>query len=464
MQRLGVVMAAQNTDLLTFAPTSRVLELAIDELAELGSSGGGSIAPAERRAALAVYTGFGPERRAYPPGWRHDYAALQYDDLAWSSGRARVPTLPARSPAQLGERVDAPALALENAGGIVHAGSTYLQAQTSHADPRVILLALADAQRVRSAQVAATHRRLIGVHDDRFVALATAFQNCGAYVEIPGGVALAAPLQLLWTAQPGVANAVFPHTVVRVGSGARATIVERYVGDGESFIAGTVEIDLAPGAELDYVVVANADDGARLLVRRAVRCAENARIGWHAAHVGAALVRDALAVALDGDGARADVSALFFARGFANVDLAIACAHRGERTVSHTVVRDAALDRGRGRFFGSIAVDADASGTNASMRDDALVLSRDAYLEAVPTLEIDCPEVSIAHAASVGTLDRDALFYVQTRGIARGRAERMMALAFFEAAIARFPSEAIRDELRTLLDARLDEVPETFVQ
>lgn len=127
-------------------------------------------------------------------------------------------------------------------------------------------------------------------------------------------------------------------------------------------------------------------------------------------------------------------------------------------------MRDAALDRGRGRFFGSIAVDADASGTDASMRDDALVLSRDAYLEAVPTLEIDCPEVSIAQAASVGTLDRDALFYVQTRGIARGRAERMMALAFFEAAIARFPSEAIRDEVRTLLDARLDEVPETFVQ
>ena len=86
------------------------------------------------------------------------------------------------------------------------------------------------------------------------------------------------------------------------------------------------------------------------------------------------------------------------------------------------------------------------------------------YLEAVPVLAIDCADVSVAHATSVGTLDEEALFYVQSRGVARGHAQRMMALAFFEAAIARFPGDAIRDEVRTLLDARLDEIPETFAQ
>lgn len=462
-------MAPLKTEPLAFAPTRRVLDFAIDELGELGASAGGAIDTAERRAAFAHFLAFGPETRAYPPGWRHDYAALGYAELEWSSGRARVATLPARrapvAPASvLGERDDAPALAVDNAGGIVHVGSTYLEPQSPRHDPRVTLLALADAIRTRPRAVAAVHRRLLAPRDDRFVALVTAFQNCGVFVDIPSGVALEAPLQIVWTAQPGATSAIFAQTVVRVGAGARATIVERYVGERETFFAGTVEIDLGPGAELEYVVIQNADDGARIVTRRAVRCAAGARLGWSGAHLGAALASDALDVRLDGDGARTEIAAFSFARGFANVDLAIACDHRGERTASTTVVREAALDRGRGRFLGRICVAPDAVATRATMRDDALVLSRDAYLEAVPTLEVDCDDVAVGHAATVGSLDEEALFYVQARGIARGRAERMMALAFFEVAIARFPSDAIRDEVRTLLDARLDAIEGTFAQ
>jgi len=465
VQPVALAMAELHTESLAFEPTSRMLEFAIDELAELGTSGGGAVSAAERRAALALFARFGAEERAYPPGWRHDYAALGYGELTWTSGRVRIAGQPARTPAlERDAEGDLPALALENSGGIVHAGSTYLQPQRSRADPRVVLLSLADAKRKHGAAVAATHGRLADRRTDRFVALATAFQNCGAYVEIPAGVALDAPLQLLWTTQPGTACAVFPQTVVRVGAGARATIVERYVGEGESFVAATVEIDLAEGAQLDYVVIQNADDGTRVLGRRVVRCAARAQFGWHAAHLGGALVRDALDVRLEGDGARMETNALFFARGFAHVDLAIACRHRGAATTSQIVVRDAALDRGRGRFFGSIAIDADALRARATMRDDALVLSRDAYLESVPTLEIDCADVAVAGAASAGTLDEEALFYVESRGIARDRAQRMLALAFFEAALAGFPSEAIRDEVRTLLDERLDDVPGTFAQ
>lgn len=70
--------------------------------------------------------------------------------------------------------------------------------------------------------------------------------------------------------------------------------------------------------------------------------------------------------------------------------------------------------------------------------------------------------MAAAHAATIGSLDEEQLFYVRTRGIARGAAERMLALAFFEPLIVRFPSDALRDEIRTALDALLDEIPETF--
>lgn len=85
---------------------------------------------------------------------------------------------------------DAPALAVDNAGGIVHAGSAYLQPVTTRGDACVTLAALGDAVRAVPERVGAVRGRIARVADDRFVALATAFQNCGACVDVPPGIAL----------------------------------------------------------------------------------------------------------------------------------------------------------------------------------------------------------------------------------------------------------------------------------
>ncbi len=456
-------MTASRTDALDFSPTNRTLAFAIDELAELGAVGGGAVAAAARQAALRAYLTF-PPPRARPARMRHDYAALGFADLTWDSGRMRVPTLPLGRvvPQSAVDRADLPALAVENAGGIVHAASSYLQAPASRGDGRVTLASLGDALRHDPASVAAILGCLAPAASDRFVALATAFQNCGAFVDVPAGVALDAPLQVVWAGAPGGGHAIFPQTVVRVGAGARVTIVERHVGNVDAFLCGTVEIDVGAGAHVDYVVVQQIDDGARALVTRTARCARAGRIAWHLADLGGALVRSVVATDLAGDRARAETNALFFARGFAHVDLHVTVAHDAAATSSRSIARAAANDRGVGRFYGDVRTSRRARGTDAIVRGDGLVLSRNAHLEAAPTLEIATNDVAARQAATIGSLDEEQLFYVRARGIARGPAERMLALAFFEAAIARFPSEALRDEVRTALDDRLDDIGETF--
>lgn len=428
---------------LPFAPTPALLSAALERLDELGPSGGGAVDAIARRRALDAYLRFGNETERFPARWRHDYAALPFADLVWSTGRVRITST-------------------AKAAGLVHSGSIYLEPPAAAGDPRGMLLSLADAVRTQPERVAAVHQRVVAPGTDRFTALATAFQNCGAFVDVPDGVVLDEPVTLLWSARPGTASAVFPHTAIRLGRGAAATIVERHLGEGESFVAGIVEADIGPGARLDYVVLQAADDGARVFFRRAARCADGASVGWHLAELGAALARSALDLTLEGRGARGETNALFFANGFANVDLALSVAHRARETESTSLVRSAAADRGHGRFTGNVRIDPDAHASRASMRDDALVLSRDAYIEAVPALEIDANDVAVSHAATVGSLDEEQLFYVQSRGIARASAERMVALAFFEPVIARFPSEALREEVRLALDSRLEEVSETF--
>jgi Fe-S cluster assembly protein SufD len=446
---------------LEFRPSTRVLAAALDELADAGSAGGGAVDETTRRRALAAYLAAGSETPPLPAGWRHPYASLPFADLAWSTGRMRVPALPKMLPRSTSD-ADVPALALDAAAGLVHLGSIYLEPARADGDPRVTVTSLADAQRRDRAAVARVHGRIVAPDADRFVALATAFQNCGAYVDVPDGVVLDAPVQLIWTTRPGATSAVFPHTVVRVGAGAQVTIYERHLGSSESFVAGIVEAELGAGARLDYVVIQDADEGARLIVHRAARCAAGASVGWHVADLGGALTRSTIAVDLAGERAACEVDALEFARGFQHVDLALRVRHGASLTRSRAIVRTAATERGRGRFRGDIAIAAHVEAADASLREAGLLLSRDAALEVTPALEIASNRVAAFHAATIGSLDEEHLFYVQSRGITRRTAERMMALAFCEPAIAGFPGDALRDEIRTLLDVRLDDVPETF--
>ncbi len=456
-------MSASITDPIAFTPNRATLEAALDELDAIGTSGGGAVEPERRRRALATYERFTSEPIAKARGRRHDYRNLAYDDLIWTSGRTRMsaPRKPAMAEAPAS---DAPALAVENAGGLVHAGSIYLQATANNADPRVTLMSLADAKRDRAARVVPVLGR-IAPADDPFVALATAFQNCGALVDIPEGVVLDAPLQLIFTSKPGETHAVFPQIVVRLGAGARATIVERHVGTSETFVCGTVEVELAERATCAYVVAQQADDGARIFFRRSAVCAERSHMSWHAAEFGGALVRSRIDADLAEEHASVAIDAFFFARGFDHADLGVVVEHGAEHTTSRTVIRSAATDRGFGEVNGTIRIAEEARRADASLRSDALVLSRDAHVDATPALEIATNDVTAYHAATIGSLDDETLFYIQQRGIARGTAQRMIALAFFEPAIAGFPSDALRDEVRTVLDAAIDEgVAATFDQ
>ncbi|HEY0615403.1 MAG TPA: SufD family Fe-S cluster assembly protein, partial [Candidatus Elarobacter sp.] len=237
----------------------------------------------------------------------------------------------------------------------------------------------------------------------------------------------------------------------------------RHVGDGDPFVCGIVEAHVGEGAELDYAVVQQAGEAARIMFSRGARCERDAQVRWHLAELGGALVRSVLDARLDHPGARAEASALFFNTGMQHVDLTSGVDHTVGPTTSDTVVRSAATDRGQGRYAGNIVIRPKAHGSDASLRDDALLLSKRAHIDSIPALEIAANDVKAFHGATVGSLDEDALFYAGSRGIARAEALRLITLGFFEPVIARFPGEALRDEIRTALDRKIDDATEIGV-
>jgi len=447
---------------LAFAPDAASLDAALASLAEHGDAHDAAL----RREALARFEEL-PAPGARPSrGWKYDYAKLPYEDLAWTFGRVELPAIPPgpavppRARADETGDVDRPALATENAGGLYHLGATFVDAP-GNVDPRVTLLPL-DATTARdfAAQIEPALHHVVDWRADMFAALATAFRNCGAFVYVPAGVQVDLPLQLIFANGEARDEAVFPHVVVVLGKGARATVIERHVGDGDPFVCGIAEAHLAEGAELDYVAVQQAGEAARVMFSRGARCERDAQVRWHLAELGGALARTVLSARLEAPGARAEASALFFNTGTQHVDLTSGADHIVGPTFSDTVVRSAATGRGQGRYVGNIVIRPKAHGSDASLRDDALLLSKRAHIDSIPALEIAANDVKAFHGATVGSLDEDALFYAGSRGIARAEALRLITLGFFEPVIARFPGESLRDEIRTALDRKIDDATE----
>lgn len=430
-----------------FAPTTAQLEAAIALLDELGPASGSAVAAEQRRAAFARYEALtlpGPR-----PGrsWRHDYTKLRFDELQWSSLRLPIDAAPTGA----------------SAGGLVHSGSTLLEPRHAPALPRGLqVLSLAEARREADPAVCPTPFRVLqdAVAQDKFAALSAAFQNCGAWVYVPPNVVHDEPIQLVFAGSEAVDAAVFPHILVILGEGARATVIERHVGEGRPFVCGVAAVHLGDRAQLDYVTVQHAPEEARLFMTRTGECGREAELRWHVAEIGATLSRSVVHTRLDHAGANAQTSALFFNTGFQHVDLTTTVDHVVGDTQSTTVVRSAAADRGQGRYFGNIVIAPHAQGSDASLRDDSLLLSKRAHIDSVPALEIGANGVRAFHGATVGSLDREQLFYASSRGIAKADAVRMIALAFFEPAITRFPGEALREEVRILLDDRIDAATE----
>jgi len=420
---------------------------------------------ADRETALHRYQTLALPGPKPGRGWRHDYDRLAFQGLRWTTGATTVPTSPFDAIGALMGSDDAgvPALATENTAGVVHIGARAVRPAVARVLPNGVVVApYAEA---RAGDPEPEYEKFLrpsiqaAIATDRFAALAEAFVNCGAFVYVPPGLSLDKPIQLVFATPEGNDDAVFPRIVVILGRGARATVIERHVGSADAFICGTVWATVEQDAQLEYVGAQQAGESARVFMYRHAACI-GGTARFHVAELGGTLVRSVIELDLETQGARGETSALFFNTGFQHVDLSTTTNHVAGNTTADTVVRTAATDRGQGRFLGNIAIRAGAHGADASLRDDALLLSKRAHIDSVPALEIAANDVKAFHGATVGSLDADALFYAQSRGIARADAVRMVALAFFEPAITRFPGETLRDEVRTALDHKIDAATE----
>lgn len=286
-------------------------------------------------------------------------------------------------------------------------------------------------------------------------ALNAALAGDGVCLEVPAGMQLARPLYLLHAA--GAEHAAHIRHHIRLGEGARATVIEHFAAgtDAAGLTNVVCNIELAAGAALTHYRL--QEEGTRRfhIGRVDVRQQQDSRYVSHAIHIGAALARTDIVVHLQAQGCRADLGGLYMTAGRQHTDCHTHIDHRKPHCSSRELYKGVVDGRSRAVFNGKVMVHAGAVGTDADLVNRNLLLSRQAEVDSKPELEIYADDVKCAHGATVGQLDEAQLFYLRSRGIAESQARNVLIYAFADDVIARMQHAPIRRYMEAKVLGRL---------
>lgn len=292
--------------------------------------------------------------------------------------------------------------------------------------------------------------------EDAFTALNTAFWEDGAYLEIPRGTAVDAPIHLVFVQTPsGEPRITHPRLLLCAAPQSRALVIEDYVslGSGPRFTNAVAEVFVGAGAQLDLVRLQREAEDVVHISRLAVQQESNSRFAGHSFSFGGELVRNDIALALSGTGAECTLNGLFVTAGQQHSDQQTEIRHVSPHCTSRELYKGILDGRSQGVFQGKIVVERDAQHSDALQQNKNLLLSDAATIDTKPQLEIYADDVQCRHGSTIGQLEEESLFYLRSRGIALEAARRLLTRAFAAEIFAAVPNEPLREGLGDLLDA-----------
>jgi Fe-S cluster assembly protein SufD len=310
-------------------------------------------------------------------------------------------------------------------------------------------------------QAAIDHPELVAKHlgaivgtDEKFAAENAALWTGGALVYVPRGVEVALPFHLAFELATEGASQHWRVLVVAEES-SRLTLIEEHVEGRPGYANGVVELAVGANAHVEYVTVQSRHTDALHFAYHRAEVARDARLSWAACALGARTGKTRMESRLTGPGSTVKLTGTYVVDGERHLDLDTTQEHDAPNAVSDLAFKGALADRSRAVWRGVIRVAEGSQGTDAYQENRNLLLSPQAHADSIPGLEIDTNDVRCTHGATAGPVDRSLLFYLMSRGLERGEAERLVVEGFFADALERIESDEVREAIRGALLARL---------
>ena len=416
---------------------------------------------ARRDEAWAIYQAT-PMPSTRSEEWRYTDLArkLQLDDLVVADGHTGAAAGALLLPGPLRRTMEQDG---DSAGRIVDVDGKVVSVELDESLARqgVVLTSLREAARQGDDNI----RRLLATaavpaSDGKFPALNAALWSDGVFLRVPSGVTIERPVRLSrWVSRSG--SATFTRILIVAEASSRLSFVEETLSpdfDRTTLVNTAVEVFSRGGAQVQYVSLQRLGRGGFYLANQRTLAERDSTLDTLNVALGGSVGRVDLNARLLGPGANSDMLGLYFGDADQHFDFNTSQDHVSPHAHSDLLYKGALDGSARGVFRGIIRVHEGAQGTDAYQTNRNLILSDDAIATSLPNLEIGADDVRCSHGATVGQLDAEALFYLMSRGLTRGRAERLVVLGFLGEVLSRLPLGGVVEKVTNAIVAKLRNV------
>jgi Fe-S cluster assembly protein SufD len=287
------------------------------------------------------------------------------------------------------------------------------------------------------------------ISSDAVISLNAAMATDGVVISVADGAQPSAPVQLIHVATASSASS-FTRSHLRIGKGARATIIESFVAAGKTSayqVNDAVILWVGDNADVAHIRLMDDSPDAVNITSQFVTVGANTKLNFFNMTTGAAVSRLQGFITLAGEGSELSVNGVNLLQKTEHGDTTLVVDHAVPNCVSREVFRAVIDDRAHSVFQGRIIVRPDAQKTDGKMMIRALLLSDEAEADNKPELEIFADDVSCGHGATAGALDDSLLFYLKARGLPEKQAQALLIQAFVGEAIEQIADDDLREHV-----------------
>lgn len=352
--------------------------------------------------------------------------------------------------AEIGEAAVTNLLVQKNASAVFHAVQEELTKQG------VIFTDFATALREHGELVKKYLMQVVKFDEHKLTALHAAVVNGGVFVYVPKNVELSTPLQAVFQVE-GQDALLCPHVLIVAEANSKVAYVDTYVSaNGQSMVANSVvEVVVGPGANVQVASVRSLSTDVHDYVFRRAIVDRDGKMEWVLGEMNDGNTVANNTTILKGNASTAETKTVSVGKGSQRQNLTSQVQHIGTHSESEMVSKAVMTDEATTILNGITKIEKGAEKANGEQAENILMLSEKSRGDANPILLIDEDDVKAGHAASVGRVSEESIYYLMSRGITRHEAERLIILGFLEPVVAEIPIEEVQNRLRQALERKL---------
>lgn len=293
--------------------------------------------------------------------------------------------------------------------------------------------------------------------ENLLTALHSAMWSGGVFLYVPKNVEIDVPLQSIFLLDDS--KAVFaPHVLIVAEANSRVTYVDNYISSDlvEPIVHnGVAEVFIQAGAKVQFATVHNLNDKVTDLAYRRSVVENDGRIEWIIGEMSYGDSMSETLSVLKGNGSSSDAKVIAIGSGSQKLNYTTKAVHFGKSSDSQMITRAVMREEATAIINGITKIEHGATKANGEQTEKVLMLSPKARGDANPILLIDEDDVTAGHAASVGQVNPEQIYYLMSRGISKEEAERLIIYGFLAPVVADIPLEQLQQQLQALVERKL---------